>query len=275
MNRAAALLLPLLWLGAAALLPARAQAQDDAVRDGARPTRSIPLARGDFPVYDLPPEGAAAGQPARAVLVFASGDGGWTYWEDRACRRLARNGCYVLGIDTALYSALAATANRPVTQAGLAADFEQISEAAPRPLLADDAPVLWGGVGGGAAQAVAAAALTPPPPRLAGLLVANLRSRGRYGIGWTDRFGLPIRGGATFALADLAPSLGTLRVAQLQGTGSAAWLDHASPAWLAAVPGPHREFDFPVEWRHVGRATKTCLDTLDTALDWLLAPPAP
>ena len=269
MKRAAAFLLPLLLLS---LPPARALAQDDAVTDGARPTRSVPLARGDFPVYDLPPEGAAAGQPARAVLVFASGDGGWTYWEDRACRRLARSGCYVLGIDTALYAA--ASSSHPVTQAVLAADFEEISEAAPRALLADDAPVLWGGVAGGAAQAAAAAALVPPPPRLAGLLLVNLRSRGRYGVGWTDRFGLPIRGGGTFALADLAPSLGTLRVAQLHGTGGAAWLDHDSTAWLAVVPGPHREFDFPVEWRHVGRATKTCLDSLAAALNWLIVPPA-
>jgi len=270
----ARLALPLaLSLLVVALAPDLAQAQDQEVRPSAaaaeentaaaRPTLSVPLTRGDFDIYDLPPSGAAASTPAKAVVVFASDSSGWTYWEDRVARHLAKQGFYVLGLDSALYAA------DRYDQGTLAADFERIAEAAPAPMLAPDAPIYFGGYGMGAAQAVAAAALAPQPPRLAGLVLVAVPKRGRYGLLFTDSF-FPPRGQNTFSLAELAPNLGNLRILQLRS-------EHGlfeSSTWLTTLTAPHLQIIYPQSWREFRHANPTFLKALDKGLQWLLAPAA-
>jgi len=257
---------------ALALLPAlRAQEALPGEARAARPAFPVPLTRGPFQVYDLPPSGPAATGLARAVVVFASGPGGWTYWEDRVCRHLSRQGVYVLGVDLAAYrDGDPERGGRP--QEILAADFERIAEAAPAQLLVPDAPVYYAGHAEGAAFALAAAALPPTSPRLAGLLLIDPPERARYAERFTDAIPLSLfapHGPGTFGLAQLAPALEKkLRVLDLRSTG-------AAPAWLDAVPGDHRRIDCPRSWRQFDQVTKALVQGLDDGLAWLLAPPAP
>jgi phosphatidylglycerol lysyltransferase len=259
----------LLALAAAPALPAQETLPGEA--RAARPAFPVPLTRGPFQVYDLPPSGPAAVAPARAVVVFASGPGGWTYWEDRVCRHLSRQGVYVLGVDLAAYRG-GDGEGEGRNQEAVAADFERIAEAAPAPLLVPDAPVYYAGRADGAAFALAAAALPPAPPRLAGLLLVDPPERARYAERFTDAIPLSLfapHGPGTFGLAQLAPALGKkLRVLDLRSNGAAA-------AWLDAVPGEHRRIDCPHSWRQFDQVTKALVQALDDGLAWLLAPPAP
>src|ERR1700716_4031201 len=58
------------------------------------------LERGDFATYHFVPNGTP-----RALVLFGSGDGGWGYFENRACAFLRDHGYYVIGIDCRNYAA--------------------------------------------------------------------------------------------------------------------------------------------------------------------------
>src|ERR1700712_3751532 len=50
----------------------------------------------DFPVFYF----ESKTEPVKAVVLIGSGDGGWSYWEEKVCQHLTTLGCAVVGWDT-------------------------------------------------------------------------------------------------------------------------------------------------------------------------------
>jgi phosphatidylglycerol lysyltransferase len=197
-------------------------------------------------------------KPPRALVLFGSGDGGWSPVESRMCGILASSGCLVAGIDC---RKLAAT---DYSHEGLAADWAAIVACllpAGKPL-----PVIYGGWSMGAAQAVPAAASAPANSSIKGLLLLSAGSRGRFGLRLSDEAGVSPMGKGTFALADFNRQLARVRVAQLHGSGDL--LD--STAWLDSLHAPHRLWNVPNGWHNFARAGEALPKTLKEAIDWLL-----
>ena len=140
----------------------------------------LKLSRMSFPVriYE-------ADKRCRAVVLFASGDGGWKAFEDKICRYLAAQGLCVVGWDCRQF-ADAGPYDQKVLDAGFAAALEE----ARRINGVRDVPVVFSGYSTGAEQAVAAAAASPRQQKLAGLLLIAPAERGRYGITTSDLMGI-------------------------------------------------------------------------------------
>jgi len=63
------------------------------------PTIIVPLRRGAFVTYHFVPRGSP-----KAVIIFGSGDGGWSQIENRVCTFLQQNGFHAVGIDFRKYA---------------------------------------------------------------------------------------------------------------------------------------------------------------------------
>ena len=140
----------------------------------------LKLSRMSFPVriYE-------ADKRCRALVLFASGDGGWKAFEDKICRYLASQGLCVVGWDCRKF-ADPGLYDQKVLAAGFAAALEE----ARRISGVRDVPVVFSGYSTGAEQAVAAAAASPRQPNLVGLLIIAPAERGRYGITTSDLMGI-------------------------------------------------------------------------------------
>jgi type IV secretory pathway VirJ component len=200
--------------------------------------------------------------PCRAVILFASGDGGWTSFEDRICRSLSSRGFAVAGWDFLRYAKAGAYDQRM-----LSADFSAVLEETKRALgIAGPVPVIFAGYSSGAEQAAAAGAFAPRPPGLAGLLLISPGERGRYGISLSDLMGFTPRGAGSFAMADLAPSLSELRIVQIHGEHDP--LD--STEWLKRLDATHDLKTYPGGWHFFKGGPPDFLRMLDDAIDWIL-----
>ncbi|MEZ0273382.1 MAG: phosphatidylglycerol lysyltransferase domain-containing protein, partial [Roseimicrobium sp.] len=180
-----------------------------------------------------------------AVMIFGSGDGGWSAWEDAASHWLRDAGIYVIGFDLRSYSEkdydaqtlgkdMAALANDAVTRSGGDATT----------------PVMYGGWSMGAVQAVPAAAFAGRPTSLKGILMMSADSRGRYGLRASDEIGISPKGAGTFSLSDFSKGMAGLRVAQYHGgadfMASTAWVQSlTTPHQLYVMPGANHGFDGP------------------------------
>lgn len=221
---------------------------------------ALELSRGSFELrwYGLKRTGAL-----RGLVVVGSGDGGWSYWEERLCAHLARRGWAVAGIDFALY------AESDYSQAVLAADYAKIvSELSARTAPAGgEAPVIYGGWSMGAEQALPAAADTATrPERLRGFLLVAPGDRGRYGLHLADKMGITPTGEGTFALADFAPALRGLKFVQLH-----AGLDPLdSITWSEDLGLQLRLFEYPRAFHDFSNASDDFLAMVDEALAWVL-----
>jgi pimeloyl-ACP methyl ester carboxylesterase len=200
-------------------------------------------------------------QPPKGIVILGTGDGGWSYWEENTAKHLSAQGYAVGGWDCRKFAD-----SRQYDQAQLSAGFRAAVDAVRKRSGADeDAPVWYGGWSTGAEQSVAAAC-ADRPPRLTGLLLAAPGSRGRYGITTSDLLGKEPRGPGSYAMADLAPGLQGLRVAQF-----AAGLDPLDDVnWLAKVSAPHRIFVLPGKLHDMGGAGPEFQQTLDKAIAWTL-----
>ena len=174
------------------------------------------------------------------------------------------------GVDFARY------AEKDFSQEVLAADYAVfVSELAKRCGSGDasgEKPVLYGGWSMGAEHALAAAASrTGRVAALKGLLLVAPGERGRYGLHTADTLGLTPRGRGTFALADFAPALGGLRLAQLHAT-----LDPLdSTDWFAGRGLDLRLWKYPRGFHDFDGAGPEFLALMDKAIVWLLkAPPS-
>ena len=241
----------------------------DSELDHTKPaTEPITLTRAPFEIAWYQP----AQLPVRGLLVLGSGNGGWSYWETRLARHLAGRGWAVAGIDFALYAAT------DFNQEILAADFARLvnelkrrsGEPASAPDNAKPLPVIYGGWSMGAEQALpAAAVLSARPAGLRGLLLVAPAARGRYGLRTPDKLGITPTGEGSFALADFAPQLKGLRLAQLH-----AGLDPLdSIDWFKGLQLELRLWKFPRAFHDFNNASDEFLALTDKTIDWLLATP--
>jgi len=186
----------------------------------------VTLTRGDFDVRLYP---APGGDP-RALIIFGSGDGGWSAWEHVIATWLQEAHLAVAAFDFEKYSAT------DFDQLAIAKDMASVASFAAERLNAKGLPVLYGGWSMGAAQAVAAVRGTNRPPELAGLLLMSLDSRGRYGVRAPDLVGITPTGPGTFGLNEFNTDLKNLRVVQYHGTADFM----AQTTWIRLLKSPHQ-----------------------------------
>jgi phosphatidylglycerol lysyltransferase len=220
------------------------------------PTITIPLRRGAFPTYHFVP----ASQP-KAIIIFGSGDGGWSQIENRVCKFLQQNGFYTVGIDFRKY---AATDYGPDI---LVSDFTVIAAVAATRAGNPELPVIYAGWSMGAVQAVAASGLSDwRSPRLAGLLLMSMDQRGRYGLRLPEQIGLEPDGEGTFGVADFTAAVANLRVAQMSAVDD--WMNNTD--WIKTLKSPHRLYELEHsnhDFNGVDDALQT--DLLD-GITWIL-----
>ncbi len=200
----------------------------------------------------------------QGIIILASGDGGWSYWEERLAKHAAAAGYAVGGWDCRKFAE-----SRKFGHQDLVAGFRKAAAAVrAQTRAAADAPVWFTGWSTGAEWAVAAAASTDREPRLLGVLPVAPGDRSRYGITDSDLLGLPPQGPDTFALADLAPALAGVCVAQftagLDPTDDTKWLAHLGSA------SPHLLIKIPRVLHDMGGAGDRFLARFDQALQWTL-----
>ncbi len=190
------------------------------------PLTQITLTRGDFDVRVY----ATPGNDPRALVVFGSGDGGWSAWEHVVATWLQEANVAVVAFDFEKYSVT------DFDQPTVAKDMAAVAAFATERLNAKGIPVLYGGWSMGAAQAIAAARGTNRPSELAGLLLMSLDSRGRYGIRAPDLVGITPTGPGTFDLNEFNPDLKDIRVVQYHGTADFM----AKTTWIRLLKSPHQ-----------------------------------
>jgi len=190
------------------------------------PAIEVALSHGTFGVRLY----ATAGGDPRALVVFGSGDGGWSAWEHTVCTWLQEANVAVAGFDFGKYS------ETDFNQPTIVKDMADVAAFAAERLNAKEVPVLYGGWSMGAVQAVAAAGGTNRPPNLAGLLLLSLDSRGRYGVRTPDLVGITPTGPGTFDLHEFAPAVRDLRVVQYHGTADFM----AKTTWIRLLKSPHQ-----------------------------------
>jgi hypothetical protein len=232
-------------------------AQFDILHTHGRPV-VIQLSRGPFQVLEFAPRKS----PALGIVLFASGDGGWSRLEESISHGLQKHGYDVIGIDSTVY------ARTDYDLATLQGDFSRIVQSVDAPYQGNALPVIVGGFSMGAAQAIAVAGGPNPPPGLAGLLVVDPLSRGRYGLRTSDKMNVLPTGPGTFAVADFARTLSHVRVVQWHAA-----LDTIdSRDWLAGLTVPHQEDDFPGAGHAYRRDRDHFVRELVDSADQLLAP---
>ncbi|MGB9275973.1 MAG: AcvB/VirJ family lysyl-phosphatidylglycerol hydrolase [Terrimicrobiaceae bacterium] len=218
----------------------------------------LKLSRMSFPVriYE-------ADKRCRALVLFASGDGGWKAFEDKICRYLATQGLRVVGWDCRKF-ADQGLYDQKVLAEGFAAALDE----ARRINGLGDVPVVFSGYSTGAEQAVAAAAASPRQQKLAGLLLIAPAERGRYGITTSDLMGINPVGKGSFGLSDLAQALEGLRIVQIHGEHDP--LD--STEWLQHLDTPYLLKTFPGGWHFFDGGPPDFLKLLGDAINWILSP---
>ena len=200
----------------------------------------------------------------RGIVIVGTGDGGWSYWEERTSLALASRNYAVGGWDCRKFAD-----TRVYGQKELIAGFNAAVEAVrKRAGLSDDAPVWYGGWSTGAEQSVAAAATSNRPKQLRGLWLAGPGERGRYGITTADLLGKTPTGPGSFALADLGADLRGLPVAQF--TAGLDPLDDTD--WLDSYEGPKRLIKMKGMLHDMGGAGEEFQAELEKALQWTLNP---
>ncbi|MCS7009374.1 MAG: virulence factor, partial [Chthoniobacterales bacterium] len=161
-------------------------------KDGAElrsTSEAMELRRGALALEWRVPAGADG---VKCVVVLASGDGGWSGWEEAVSRRLVRHGCLVVGVDMQKYAAT------DFDEEILGSDFAKIAGAGVERGGGKDLPVLYVGWSMGAVEVVAAAAYEGRPANLKGILLISAGKRGRFGLRLPDRAGVPPYGAGTF-----------------------------------------------------------------------------
>ena len=206
------------------------------------------------------------GATPKGVVIVGTGDGGWSYWEEKVSRHLSEKGYAVGGWDCRKFAD-----TRSYDQAELSAGFrEAVKAVRKRSGAADGCPVWYFGWSTGAEQSVAAAAVPDRPSGLAGVLLAAPGKVGRYGITESDLLGMEPSGPGAFALEDLAPGLTGLKVVQF-----AAGLDPLDDTtWQRGLGDvPVRSLELPACLHDMGGAGEEFLGKLDEAMAWTRSTP--
>jgi len=220
----------------------------------------IPLQRGPFTVLRYPAKLPPGRTSPKVLVVFGSGCGGWSYWEENVCHKLQADGDEVLGIDFSLY------AQMDYDLAILESDYRTIVQKGLTTYAAAQSPVILGGWSTGAEQAVAAAGGPQPPPGLVGLLLVSPGSEGGYGSYAVSYLDLDAPSTKLFKLTDFAPKLSGLQIVQWHAEFDP--LDSIS--WLHLLKTPHREYTFPDAIHDYDGACASFLTGLSSSTSWIL-----
>jgi phosphatidylglycerol lysyltransferase len=217
---------------------------------------SVNLTRNTFALLDFrPPQG-----PTSAIIIFASGDGGWSELEENISLTLEHHGYEVIGINSNAY------AETDYDLPTLQADYDRIIQKAEERYGSRRTPVILAGWSMGAAQVIAAAGGPHRPRDLAGLLLLDPCSRGRYGLRLLDRTDFLPTGPGTFAVDQFAKAMGTLRVVQWHAAEDS--ID--SRAWLVSLTAPHEELDFQNTGHYYTNDRANFLAQLIDSIPWIL-----
>jgi phosphatidylglycerol lysyltransferase len=200
-----------------------------------------------------------------ALILFASGGGGWTEWEEKVCDNLRNHGYEVLGFDVNIYG------QTDYDLDTLQQDFRTLAEYGLNLYGNKPLPVIIGGWSSGAEQAVAIAGGPHPPAGLVGLFLLAPGSWGGYGFYASNDVGPRIVQKGTFALTDFAPNLTHLRIIQWHAQFD--FLD--SREWLSTLKAPHREYDMSNAIHFFGDASDDFLRRLNEGLAWILGNETP
>ena len=203
----------------------------------------------------------AARTVPKALVIFGSGASGWGGFEDLVGDKLQAEGYEVIGINCEIYG------HSDYTVQTLEADDEKLANTYLAPYGSNPPPVILGGWSTGAEQAVAAAAGPHPPANLAGLLLIAPGAEGALGTYATNYILLTAPRDKVFHLADLAPHLGPMRIAQWHAQYDL--LD--SMTWLSALKVEHREYDFPNAIHDFRTACDDFLAKMSASVDWIIA----
>ena len=242
-----------MWIAAMALMCRAATVCADAPK---ALTITVPLRRRAFPTYHFVPQGRP-----KAIIIFGSGDGGWSQIENRVCTFLQQNGFYTVGIDFRKY------ASTDYDLDVLVSDFTVIAAVAATRAGNPELPVVYAGWSMGAVQAVAASGdLDWRSPRLVGLVLMSMDQRGRYGLRLPEQIGLEPDGEGTFGVADFTAAVANLRVAQMSALDD--WMNNTD--WIKTLKSSHRLYELEHsnhDFNGVDDALQT--DLLD-GINWVL-----
>jgi phosphatidylglycerol lysyltransferase len=216
---------------------------------------TLQLHRGPFTYLNYHPRSGTT-----ALIVFASGDGGWNSLEESIARKFQDHGFNVIGIDSKVY------AQTDYDLDSLQSDFSKIVQQARTSYGAHQPPLIMAGYSMGAAQMTAVTAGPHPPSGITGLLVVDMCARGRYGLRTSDQLNVLPTGPGTFAVDDFARNIKTLRVVQWHASEDT--ID--SRAWLTLLSVPYREFDFPGTGHEYESGRDEFVHRLVDSSDWLL-----
>jgi pimeloyl-ACP methyl ester carboxylesterase len=219
-------------------------------------TVTLELSSGPFECRCYPAE------HPKGVVVLATGDGGWSYWEDNTAKSLSSHGYYVIGWDCRKFADSRKFDHEKLIE-GFEAAVRELFQKATR----DDLPLWYVGWSTGAEQSVAAALSQQRPTNLVGLVLAAPGSRGRFGLETSDLLGVIPTGPGSFALSDFGQELDGVSVVQI-----AADLDPLdSTTWLENLEVPHRLIEMPNTLHDMGRAGAEFQAILLDAIDWTQA----
>jgi hypothetical protein len=217
---------------------------------------TVQLTRGSFDLLEFPSK-----MPyTRAIIVFASGDGGWSGFEEVISQALQEQGYDVYGIDSCAY------ARSDYNLSILQVDFGRIAAKVEASYKGLPMPLIIGGWSMGAGQAIAAAGGPNPPPYLTGLLLLDPLARGRYGLRVSDQVDLVPTGAGTFSMDEFDNTMGKLRIAQWHAAGDP--ID--SRKWLMELTAPHKEFDFAKSGHYYNNDRGDFLNQLAGSVSWIL-----
>jgi len=220
----------------------------------------IKLIRGPLTVFAFP----SKRPQTSAIILFASGDGGWSTFEEAIGQACQNQGYEMIGIDSRAY----ADTNYDLDV--LQSDFRTIAQKVEEPFKNKVPPLIIGGYSMGAAQAVAAAGGSHPPQRLVGMVLVDMLSRGRYGLRPADQLNILPTGPGTFGVVDFAPALDSLRIVQWHAEEDT--ID--SCVWLDSLTAKHRELDFPGTGHDYDDNREDFIRQLVDSIGWILAPKA-
>lgn len=203
-----------------------------------------------------------SGELPKGIVIFATGDGGWSAWEEKVAGDLATRGYAVGGWDCRKFAD-----SRKYDQSELSAGFmAAVNQVRLKSGAAHDCPVFYGGWSTGAEQSVAAAAMQRPEA-FSGLLLVAPGRHGRYGITESDLLGIEPSGPGSFALSSMAQSLAHVPVTQfvagLDPLDDTSWLEalHHSPKNIVKMPNCLHD---------MGGAGDEFLKRLGEAIEWSL-----
>ncbi len=204
--------------------------------------QKLRLVRSEFEIRVLD----AQLRPPRAVVVFGSGDGGWSEWEEAVCNWLSDAGAVIVTLDSRKYC------EKDFTPDILARDMASLAAEGLKVGGDGALPIIYAGWSTGAVLTVPAAASRKHPKNLAGIMMLSADSRGRYGLRPSDELGITPEGPGTFALTEFSNQMNGLRVAQFHGStdfmASTTWIRSLNAnRQLYEISGANHGFDGPSE----------------------------